>query len=382
MNSLMLLFLSLSTSLSLYAEVWVAENSWNKNWENKYRSWVKNKLSPNIFVEGRYKGIKTDCADAVYSIRAIFAYENSLPFHFRNPNKYGRRYSQEMHEFNKYSKESDVRFKKFLNWMNSITGTYTIPGDTYSPFLDNQSVNSGTLYLQFNEHVQIIKEVETFGLPIMYSSTVPIEVRELDVEIEMSNPDKNEYYYGLAGFRNWRSNSNLFYSNAKLKKLGVSSNDQYELHKKHLKTKISFENLVTEKLSDGKSKESNEDKIKRYLKQFSRSLKKRVSVVQDGFNYHKAVNRALNSREIYLYSTELRDVRIYKSVEKINYLFSKIEEKVGRNFIKSFFGTETIEIKKGFRINLYVLFQRFKEGSVISYDPEDSIEERWGEEID
>ena len=87
-------------SISLNASVWNSTNSWNNEWERKYRDWVKNDLTPEIFIDGRYKGISTDCADAVYTIRAIFSYENDLPFHFRNPNKYGERFSEKIHQFN------------------------------------------------------------------------------------------------------------------------------------------------------------------------------------------------------------------------------------------------------------------------------------------
>ena len=103
-----------------FAGVWVSTNSWSLDWEKKYSQWVKEEVETDVFTSGRWKDLSTDCADAIYTIRAIFAYENNLPFHFRNPNKYGQRFTNKMSQFNRYTKEADVRFKKFLYWMHGL----------------------------------------------------------------------------------------------------------------------------------------------------------------------------------------------------------------------------------------------------------------------
>ena len=208
---------TLILSVSLNASVWNSTSRWNNEWEKKYREWVKNDLTPEIFTEGKYKGISTDCADAVYTLRAIFSYENKLPFHFRNPNKYGERFTEKMHQFNRYTKSNDLRFKKFINWMHRLISTHSVPYDTYSPDLNRKTVNSGTLFLLFNSHVFTIKELEPYGLPILYSSTVPRIIRSLEVDVQLLAPDEDEFRYGLSGFRNWRWPNHLFHSRARLK---------------------------------------------------------------------------------------------------------------------------------------------------------------------
>ena len=92
MKKILKLYLCLLVSTQVFADVWVSNNTWNDSWEKRYAEWIKSDVSRDIFLQGRYS-IKTDCADAAYSLRAIFAYENKLPFVIRNPNKYRSSYS-------------------------------------------------------------------------------------------------------------------------------------------------------------------------------------------------------------------------------------------------------------------------------------------------
>ena len=66
-------FVFLITINQSFAGIWVESQKWDADWENKYTEWVKAKVDTDIFTSGRWKDLSTDCADAIYTIRAIFS---------------------------------------------------------------------------------------------------------------------------------------------------------------------------------------------------------------------------------------------------------------------------------------------------------------------
>ena len=208
------LLIKLTYSNEAISKVWTSKNKWNNNWERKYSDWVENKVKTTIFTTGKWKDIETDCADAIYITRAIFAYENSLPFEFRNPNKYGSRFTNKITQFNKFTKKEDLRFRKFITWMNRLLSTYTLPYDTYSPEISKGSVKPGDSFLLHHNHVYLIKSIDAFGITKLLSSTVPSKVRTLDLEFLVPEVDDETMITGLSGFRAWRWRIN--FSGAKI----------------------------------------------------------------------------------------------------------------------------------------------------------------------
>ena len=86
-------FAVLFTKIST-AGVWDSDNNyWNDNWEVKYQQWAATEWKEDFFLNKvtrpAYYGIPHDCADAVYLMRAVFSYENKLPFkiHYLNKKK-------------------------------------------------------------------------------------------------------------------------------------------------------------------------------------------------------------------------------------------------------------------------------------------------------
>ena len=240
------------TSFYSEASVWTSKNKWSNDWEKKYSDWVENKVKTTIFTTGRWKDIETDCADAIYIARAIFAYENSLPFEFRNPNKYGSRFTNKITQFNKFTKKEDLRFRRFITWMNRLLSTYTLPYDTYSPEISKGSVNPGDSFLLHHNHVYLIKSIDAFGITKLLSSTVPSKVRTLDLEFLVPEVDDETMITGLSGFRAWRWPNQLFWSKNKLRRKKLYSDTQYNLYADSKKDKEnSFEDLISLRLSGG-----------------------------------------------------------------------------------------------------------------------------------
>ncbi len=85
--------LALITVFNLYfpvanAALWETKNYWTEEYETKFENWmISDKVHARMFFSQheRYHGIKVDCADVVYAFRAVFAYENNLPFSVLNP---------------------------------------------------------------------------------------------------------------------------------------------------------------------------------------------------------------------------------------------------------------------------------------------------------
>ena len=85
-----ILFLISSPSLAM---VWKSENTWDDVWEKRYQHSVTNNWTAEFFMnekKPRYYKFSHDCADAVYAMRLVFAYESTLPFVIHNPSKPGR----------------------------------------------------------------------------------------------------------------------------------------------------------------------------------------------------------------------------------------------------------------------------------------------------
>src|SRR5688572_30808120 len=69
-----------------HAAVWETQAQWNDQYENLYGEWVQTRLKNDAFSNPKspFYGIPTDCADLIYTARALFAFENKLPFKIRN----------------------------------------------------------------------------------------------------------------------------------------------------------------------------------------------------------------------------------------------------------------------------------------------------------
>jgi hypothetical protein len=372
-------FVFLTTINQSFAGIWVESQAWDADWEKKYTEWVKTKVDTDIFTSGRWKDLSTDCADAIYTIRAIFSYENNLPFHFRNPNKYGERFTNKMSQFNRHTKENDIRFKKFLYWMHRLISTYSLGYDTFSPKLD--SVAAGTPFLLYKFHVYMVHDVNIIGIPKLISSTVPRKIRSLDVDFMVPSPDEIEMKFDVGGFRAWRTPRLLFSSTAKLKSLNLYSSKQYEIFEKSLEEEHSFEELIALELSGGVN-ESLEQKLDRYINLVTDQFNERVQIVQSGFNYYQQIGRRMNESEYYAHSTPSRDGRLEELVDSLFEIVEKIVEKEegSENILKEKLSGKTLTLKEGMEVNLHkLIFDFYQDDLELSNDPHDTIEQRWGQ---
>lgn len=156
------------------AAVWKHDREWTEHDENAYAEWVKTKFNPEIFWRtGAYPDISTDCADAVYGMRMIYAFENKLPFVIRSGGGFLS------NETSRYDAIQDprARFRAFMKNVMDITNTTTLSDDTYPIEISREAITPGTMYLATGTHVYAVVDVTDGGITIIQSSTVPREVR-------------------------------------------------------------------------------------------------------------------------------------------------------------------------------------------------------------
>lgn len=163
------------------ADVWVATESWSPAWEDRYSQWVKSDWNREIFARetlpngqsNPYHGLKPDCADAVYSMRAIFAYENRLPFAVLDPTGGGRTIGHRMKRFD--SLPDGRRFPAFLRSLYGTISTRSLSNDLYPIAVTPRTARSGAVMktVQKNHHSWTVKDVLPVGVPwLIFASTV------------------------------------------------------------------------------------------------------------------------------------------------------------------------------------------------------------------
>ena len=70
------------------ADIWTATNHWNSAYVAGFPEWVRTNFGKDAFHKPEDKalfGLALDCSDAIYAMRIIYAYQNSLPFEINDP---------------------------------------------------------------------------------------------------------------------------------------------------------------------------------------------------------------------------------------------------------------------------------------------------------
>lgn len=143
----LLIALIMSTGLMAQAAVWSSQNVWSQAQEDRYSLWVVENFKADIFSNPKnpWYGISTDCADAVYAARIIFAYENSLPVAFTNIENMKRSLTNSMTNWDRLPEKDRVR--KFIQLVSDLTSTQTLGHDTVPVAIQREFVRPGAIFL-------------------------------------------------------------------------------------------------------------------------------------------------------------------------------------------------------------------------------------------
>src|SRR5512139_1011588 len=167
-------------------QLWeVGDRRWTVEEERRFERWVGETITEDFFI--RYK-IPTDCADAVYAIRWIYARINHLPAAATTIN--GRQIGHWSTDW-KYLPthpdwHQDERFRAALLCLFPKTWTGTLPFDTYPIRVSPDSVRPGSLFLVTQSHTGIIGHVFLDGSqahPLQtWESALPVKVQKLSLK--------------------------------------------------------------------------------------------------------------------------------------------------------------------------------------------------------
>jgi ribosomal protein L39E len=317
-----------SLSLTSHAAVWIDTNQWTPEWENEYSTWVQGNWNIEFFARktlangqsNPYYGLRVDCADTVYSMRAIFAYEHRLPFVVNDPTAMGKLLSHRMGRWD--AQNQNVRIRSFLTFLYDMMSTRSLPNDTYPVAISRQTIRPGTLMMttKQNHHSWCVKDILSIGVPyLVYNSTVGKTTgTTLQQRQSWPNPmwvfETNSTVSGNAGFRNWRSESDL---QKPVWQVQGYSEEQYKIPLK------SWVDTVQKRLAV--THETDVQKITRLTKTACEAFQGRVSAVGDGLNYLNSNPRSCMDYATYdTYSTPNRDQRLFDDIMSLRQSYQNI----------------------------------------------------------
>jgi hypothetical protein len=366
----------LSPSLAK-AEVWPTSRGWSAAAETSFGNWIAN-VPNNIFTNpsSPYAGISTDCADAAYALRIIYAYENNLPVAFSGPGL-----SNSSSAFDA-TPAGIPRLKKFINHVSANTSTMSLARDTYPIAINRRSLRAGTLFLHSASganvpityragHVYYIQGVHENGMIQFTSSTVPAMVRDLQPRIDivfapfeksggyrawrapgMGTPGLSEEQFGLA---DWRPNA-------------YRDGDLWQ----------AWTNAVRERLSLRPA--SSDEELGAAIQNVSGYIKERVKLVQKSWSLYRSRyggQGCMRPNDYDDYSTPTRDVKIQSELEALR---AAAVRAYGERGVRAFFARYKFQVlPEGTQVDLNQIWNTFETETVLAVsEPEHSPAVRWG----
>nr|BFD67611.1 hypothetical protein HAGR004_26330 [Bdellovibrio sp. HAGR004] len=309
------------------AAVWTEVNKWSEDWENRYSAWVKNEWNKNFFSRTQlpngqsnpYYGLRVDCADAVYSMRIIFAYEHRLPFAMKDPTYSAARISNKMSRWDR-QREID-RVRNFLLYIYEMGSTRSLPSDTYPVAISRRTIRSGGVLTttSINHHSWTIKEILPIGVPYLVYNSVVGSHSGFGMQERKSWPNPNWVFEGDyspssgAGFRYWRPLTSL---GKPVWEVPGYSTEQFQIPLqrwiKTLQTRLALRD------------EKDDQIIARLIDNVCVGFKDRVSYVNDALSYKRQYPSCMSYEAFDIYSSPSRDERIFDDLLLLRRSFKEI----------------------------------------------------------
>ncbi len=305
-------------SKSISADVWSSGNNyWNGNWELKYQEWVANNWKPDFFMsklKPEYEHIPHDCADAIYLMRAVFSYENKLPFKIHYLNKKDKYISNTMKTWDKLPENQ--RFRAFALFMNDRVGTRSLSNDSFP--IELAQIKAGDLYVEPGTHSYAITGITETGVTAIMSSTTPASPKHMIQLYSYPFFIPHDPVGMSDGYRRFKWPRNI---DRPFQQQPGFSNEQYQIAQKVGLEYIPFTDVIAKKLQ--RREEPLEEKTMRLMHSLCSFAKERVNYVNDGLAYVERLRSegkrsCMNATEYDYYSTPSRDTRLYRFFTEIN----------------------------------------------------------------
>jgi hypothetical protein len=387
--------LSISITYSLQASVWDAQRDWSTEDEERYSAWVQSDAVHVDLFQSKsspYSGVKVDCADTAYAFRAVFAYENGLPFKIKNPSyrrggKAPRYLTQELTAWDKLPTERE-RVVAFINHLGVNLGTETLSlNDSYPVALEAIAPADFFMFKLVRDnpirHTYVLKGITEVGnFDVIYSTQAlkkdnkPLALKK-DYELKHA-PTLNHW-----GFKRFILPE--FYDERPLEEAADFSREQYDLAKTLGERKFFKE--VKKRLAS--SMEDPAAMVSRKLKALCEQVQERISAVQAGVDYaSKIKNRCMNYQEFDAYSTPNRDGEIRSSVGDLRELWAENQAAVSgpeeRAVLEFLFENGEasehcqVTLSSGKKLNFKQALEAIEQKKA-SFHPNDTLDKRWGQ---
>jgi hypothetical protein len=353
-------------------QIWdVGDRRWTLEEERCFEKWVEETITEDFFVRHR---IPTDCADAVYAIRWIYARMAHLPAAATTRDgKWIGHWSTDWKDLPTHPEwDKDERFRAALLHLFPRTWTGTLPLDTYPVRISPDSVRPGTLFLVTESHTGIIGHVYLDGSqshPLQtWESALPVKIQKLNMRYFFSGRPDARTRSGLVRFR-WPVSENGEWTYLPVQEHPFYSEEQYGAD--FCKGYVDFVEAVAKRIDPTDHDPS--EKVAKVLGTITGLLRERVPIVLAGYEQCRNGDCPEASELWELHSTAGRDGTIVLLMDHLSHIIEQDPLDPGR--VKKLMEAVPIDISENRSLTLYDAYQNYL---WFSPDPEDSIEARWG----
>lgn len=364
--------------------IWAAPNQWSWEWERKFDTWMQESVDEHFLAKN---GIATDCADAAFGLRWIFARMNGLPAAASLAGS-SQTFSHESSD-PAWSRlpthtlwNQDQRFLAALNYLFENTYTHTLMVDTYPVAITREYLRAGSIFLHLYEngsgHTEVIHRVASDraspDVLRVIASDVPREVRVLNEYGMQDWGDMPELgRSGLLRFR-WPQANGRAWSLVPSEKMPGYSTEQYRPNFAY--GRRNFVEAVNYRLFPDWAPNYRLT-MRAKVEQALDRLRRRVDIVTEGYEFCAANDCAEGSAGWENWSTPSRDRAIGRVIEGIDALAKEYQctsscraELNGRL-------ADRITVVEGRVITFRMALDAWRRGKYSS-DPRDPLANRWG----
>jgi len=353
-------------------QIWeVGDRRWTVEEERRFEKWVDETITEDFFI--RYQ-IPTDCADAVYAIRWIYARIAHLPAAAttRDGRWIGHWSTDWKHLPTHPEWHWDERFRAALRYLFPKTWTGTLPFDTYPVRISRDSVTPGTLFLLTESHTGMIGRVFLDGSQVhplqTWESGLPVKVRKLSLGYFFSARPESITRSGLVKFR-WPVSENGEWKYLPIQEHPFYSEEQYTSD--FCKDSTDFVEAVARRIDP--TDYAPKEKLIKVMGTITRLLKERAPIVLAGYEQCQNGGCPEGSEAWEVHGTPGRDGMIISLMDHLSQIIES--NHLDRERVKGMMEAIPIDISQNRSITLYHAYQNH---FWLSPHPEHSIEARWG----
>lgn len=384
------------------ASAWIDTQSWSVEYEEQYSQFLQSNAVKEMMFKSTsspYYGVNTDCADTAYAMRAIFAFENKLPFAIRNPSGGANTLNNRSNRWDSRGSEAR-RVVAMINEIGESVGTENLAHfDTFPSAL--KSIRPGTLFMykksasfgKFIRHTYVIKNINPVGTFDVIYSTQANKEQNLPL-IRRKEREFENLPFSPWGFKKFRWPEHLNRGLDVIPAALGPSMEQYALASSLGQS--GFFKLV--KKSVASINESSGMRVARAFKTACGESQARIDYVNQALVYlQQTGNKCMDYEHFDAYSTPSRDSDLRELFVKLKGAYddavtlgelNKIDPTIlafteyifkGKGNVKAeLLAACPVSYRSGVSIDLQTLWSRISK-NLLSSHPNDIVEVRWGE---